>query len=722
MRQVVQNFRSGELKVDEVPAPTVRSGGLLVANVRSLISAGTEKSTVNVAKKGLLGKALERPEMVRKVIDKARKDGIADTLQMVFQRLDSPVALGYSCAGVVVDVGRRVQGFTVGDRVACAGQNYASHAELVSVPRNLCVPIPDGVDFEDAAYVTLGAIALQGVRQAEPRLGEVVAVIGLGLLGQLVVQMLKANGCRVLASDIAADKLALARSFGADDVVLPEALNDAALALTGGQGVDAVIIAASTKDNTPVETAAQICRRKGRVVVLGAVGMDLPREPFYLKELELRLSTSYGPGRYDPEYEEQGHDYPYGYVRWTEGRNMSAFLWLLREGKVNVRALTTHRFPIENAGAAYQLMMEGAEPYLGILLSYAELAAERSPRVAAPVAVTGAAAGTGGGKAVIGLIGAGNHVRDMLVPHLRDKPEASLRWVCTSNGMNANAIGERFGIPSRTADYRDVLADPSVNAVVIGTRHDTHASLVIETLAAGKNVFVEKPLCLSEEELGEVSSAYATAGQRGLRLAVGFNRRYSEHGRQAREFFAGHREPLVMMYRVNAGAIPPGHWAQDMAAGGGRIIGEGCHFIDYMQFVCGAPPTTVRGLGVARHSSGITEDQCVITLGFEDGSIGTLIYAAGGDKTLAKERFEAFGAGKALVMDDFLSTEFFAGGKSRRFRSGKRDKGFAQEMGQFLREVTRGGDVSMSFAEIEAVSRAAILAARSLQTGEEYVL
>jgi len=294
--------------------------------------------------------------------------------------------------------------------------------------------------------------------------------------------------------------------------------------------------------------------------------------------------------------------------------------------------------------------------------------------------------------------------------------------VCTSTGMNAQALGERFGIPSRTADYRDVLADPAVNAVIIGTRHNTHASLVIEALGAGKNVFVEKPLCLSEDELGDVSSAYGRAAQRGLRLAVGFNRRYSEHGRQAREFFAGHREPLVMLYRVNAGAIPPEHWAQDMASGGGRIIGEGCHFIDFMQFVCGSAPKTVRGTSIARHSSGITADQCVITLGFEDGSVGTLIYAAGGDKTLAKERFEAFGAGRALVMDDFLTTEFYAVGKSRRFRTGKRDKGFAQEIAQFVREVTQGGESSLPFAEIEAVSRAAILAARSLQTGEEYAL
>lgn len=715
MRQVVQSFRSGELRVADVPEPRVPANGLLVANVRSLISAGTEKSTVNVAKKSLAGKAMERPDLVRKVVDKVRKDGLAETARMVFQRLDSPVALGYSCAGVVLDVGSRVQGFAAGDRVACAGQNYASHAEVVAVPRNLCVRIPDGVDFDDAAYVTLGAIALQGVRQAEPRLGEIVAVIGLGLLGQLAVQMLRANGCRVIATDIAPDKLELAKRFGAEAAVAPGALAETALALSGGYGADAVIIAASTKENTPIETAAQICRRKGRVVVLGAVRMDLPREPFYQKELELRLSTSYGPGRYDPEYEEKGQDYPYGYVRWTEGRNMEAFLWLLREGKVDCKALTTHRFGIEQAEQAYDMMMSGSQPYLGILLEYPEY--RRGPSRIAPVAVSAAPAA---GRVSLGLIGAGNHVRDMLLPQLKGRGDVDLRWICTGTGINASALGERLSIPGRTSDYREVLADPAVNAVLIGTRHDSHARLVLAALEAGKHVFVEKPLCLTEAELDEVCDRYAEAAARGQRLVVGFNRRYSAHARQAREFFAGRQEPLVMCYRVNAGAIPREHWIQDPESGGGRIVGEACHFIDLMQYVCGARPSRVRGLAVGRHSSGITEDHSVLTLGFEDGSVGTVVYAAGGDKALAKERFEAFGGGRSLVLDDFLVSEFYADGRVRRFKSGKRDKGFAGEMAAFAGEVARGGPHSMSFDEIEAVTRISILAARSLRTGEEY--
>lgn len=718
MRQVVQNYRSGELSVQEVPEPTGRSGGLVVANAASLISAGTEKSTVSVARKNLVGKAMERPDMVRKVLNKVRKDGLADTMKMVFQRLDSPVALGYSCAGVVVDVDPDVQGFAVGDRVACAGQGYASHAEMVWVPKNLCVRLPDGVSFEEAAYVTLGAIALQGVRQAEPRLGDVVAVIGLGLLGQLTVQILKANGCRVIASDIAADKLDLARSFGADAAVLPGELPAATQALSQWQGADAVVITASTRESGPVAVAGEICRQKGRVVVVGAVGMDLPREPYYKKELELRLSMSYGPGRYDPAYEEKGQDYPYGYVRWTEQRNMAAFLWLIQAGRVNVKALTSHRYGIAEAETAYQMMMAGSEPYLGILLEYPPLPAGA---VASRPENKGAmAAAVPAGSLSLGLIGAGNHVRDMLLPHLKDQPGVSLRWLCGGTGISTNALAERLGIAGRTTDFTAVLADPAVNAVLIGTRHADHARMVIAAFDAGKHVFVEKPLCLTEEELDAILAAYRAHEAQGLRLMVGFNRGFSSHGVKARGFFAGHREPLVMSYRVNAGAIPATHWAQDPDVGGGRIIGEGCHFLDFMVEVCGALPTRVRGVAIGRHSSGITSDQCILTFGFADGSVGTLVYAAGGDNGLAKERFEAFGDGRALVLDDFMVTEMVRGGRREVFKSGKRDKGFAAEMAQFRREVAEGAAPSQPLARLEAVSRACILGARSLQTGDEY--
>jgi predicted dehydrogenase len=460
--------------------------------------------------------------------------------------------------------------------------------------------------------------------------------------------------------------------------------------------------------------AGEISRKKGRVVVLGGVGMNLPREPYYLKELELRLSTSYGPGRYDPEYEERGQDYPYGYVRWTEQRNMEAFLWLIKEGKVDVKTLTTHRFEIGDAEAAYRMMMEGNEPYVGIMLSYPEASASPS-RPAAEFREDSRS-----GDVRLGLIGAGNHVRDMLIPHLVKAKNVRLNWVCTGTGINADALAEKLGVAGRTTDYQDVLQDETTNAVLIGTRHDSHARIVREAMDAGKHVFVEKPLCLTEEELDELQATYAERAPLGQRLMVGFNRRFSEHGVQARGFFEGHREPLVMCYRINAGAIPADHWAQNPESGGGRIIGEACHFLDFMQFVCDALPVSVRGMSIGTHSSGITSDQCILTFTFADGSVGSIVYASGGDPALPKERFEAFGCGKALTMDDFLTTHFFENGGARRFKSGKRDKGFAAEMRSFCHEVMGGGPPSMSFVEIVAISRGCILADRSLQTGEDY--
>ena len=714
MKQIVQNFRTGELKVDEVPAPLVRAGGVLVANCFSLISAGTEKSTVSVARKNLVGKAMDRPDLVQKVIGKIKKDGLAETMRMVFARLDTPAALGYSTAGVVTEVGKNVSGFNAGDRVACAGQNFASHAEMVYIPKNLCVKVPEGVDLADASYVALGAIALQGVRQADPKLGEVVAVIGLGLLGQITVQALKANGCAVIASDLDPGKLKLASGFGADIAVLPDEITDAAAVLTHGRGVDAVIIAASTKEDGPVRVAGDICRKKGRVVVVGSVGMNIPREMYYLKELELRLSTSYGPGRYDPEFEVQGHDYPYGYIRWTEQRNMGEFLSLIQRGKMDVKTLTSHRFDIAVADRAYKLMMEGSEPYLGILLKY-----EGEPSHT-PQRKIMLSPGKPLARLNLGIIGAGNHVKDMLIPELKKFSGVTLRAVCTGTGVNAKAIADKIQAGYCTTDFHEVLRDPDVNAVLIGTRHNSHASMVREALLAGKHVFVEKPLCLTEDELEEITGAYEEKAKDGLRLLVGFNRRYSPHAVRAKEFLAGRRNPLVMNYRVNAGVIPAEHWIHDTAVGGGRILGEACHFVDYMQAMCGAPPVSVHTRAIATHSSGITDDQCVITLTFGDGSVGTILYTGGGDVGLSKERFEAFGDGRSLTMDDFSISHFYHHRKVVKFKTSTRDKGFAHEMAAFVDEVLKSGTPSMAFAEIAATTRACLYAVKSLRTGQAY--
>lgn len=714
MKQVIQNFRSGVLKIDDVPPPMLRDGGLLVMNHVSLISPGTEKSTVQVAQKSLLGKAMERPEMVKKVLTAIQKDGLKDTLQRVFERLDTPAALGYSCAGTVAAVGADASQFSVGDRVACAGQNYASHAEVVYVPKNLCVKLPTTVDFEDAACVTLGAIALQGVRQAEPRLGDRIAVIGLGLLGQLTVQMLKAAGCRVLGSDLDGTKLDLARQLGADLTVRPSGLMDAATGFSEGHGVDAVIITASTKDNSPVEIAGAIARKKGRVVVVGAVGMNLPREPYYKKELDFKLSMSYGPGRYDSAYEEKGQDYPYSYVRWTENRNMAAFLDLVGDGKVQLKPLITHRFEISKADDAYRMMTEGQTPYMGMLITYPldqQQALQPSITVVSDKPT---------GPLTLGLIGVGNHVKDMLLPQLQSQAAVSIRAVCTACGINAKALGEKLHAGYCTSDSQDVLRDPAINTVLIGTRHDTHGRLVVKALEADKHVFVEKPLCLTEEELDAIHAVYRDKAAKGLRLMVGFNRRFSPHAEKAREFFAHRENPLVMWYRINAGKLPAEHWIQDPSVGGGRLIGEACHFVDYMQSVCGARPNSVFARRIGRQSSGITDDQCIITLTFEDGSIGSIIYTAGGNSGLAKERFEAHADGKSLTMDDFEETHLYSGSHREVFKTSKRDKGFKTEIAHFVQTVEQGIPCVMSFGEIAAVTRACLLAVRSLQSGSAH--
>ena len=492
MNQISQNLRSGALIVQEVPAPALQPGGLLVSNHVSLISPGTEKTTVTVGQKSLLGKAMARRDMTTKLFNHMKTNGIAETARLVFDRLDVPTALGYSCSGSVVAVGDQVSQFSVGDRIACAGQNYASHAEVVYVPKNLCVKVPEGVEDEEAAFVTLGTIALQGVRQADPRLGECVAVIGLGLLGQLCIQILKASGCDVVASDLDPAKNQLAKAAGADMVAVPSDFSEAATAFSNGHGVDAVIITASTKDSRPLDCAGMIAKKRGRVVVVGAVGMNIPRELFYTKELELRLSTSYGPGRYDPQYEDHGHDYPFGYVRWTENRNMKAFLRLIQQKKVDVKQLITHRFTIDHATQAYDALLNEKSSPLGIAITYPRA---HKTRFSSVVHLRNS---DRSGNVTFGVIGAGNHVRDRLIPCLQEWKAVHVKAVCTGTGVKARALAERLSVDYCTSHYQDILEDSSINAVLIGTRHDLHAQLVIDSLLAGKHVFVEKPLCLSE--------------------------------------------------------------------------------------------------------------------------------------------------------------------------------------------------------------------------------
>ncbi len=704
MRQVVQDLRSGKLDIEDVPAPVLLETSLLVVNEYSVISAGTERATVDLARKNLVAKARARPDLVKKVLQSMQRDGIVETARMVSARLDRSSRLGYSCAGIVAAVGSEVHGFAVGDRVACAGQDQASHAEVVCVPANLCVHVPASVASEDACYVALGAIALQAVRQAAPNIGETVAVIGLGLVGQLVSQLLRANGCRVIASDLDATKLSLARELGAHRVAMPDALIAACAQETEGRGVDAVILTASTPSNEPIEAAGHISRQKGRVVVVGAVGMQVPREPYYRKELELRLSTSYGPGRYDAAYETGGIDYPYGFVRWTEGRNLAAFLNLLQDRRVDVSRLTSHRFGIADAQAAYEVLHAG-EPCLGIVLAYprqSSFVTSPAVRLRPPVAAPKHAE-----RIRIALIGPGNHLQDRLLPHLRSRRDVMLYAVCAGNGVNAKRVAQSIGAEYCTTDYREVLADPSADAVVVSTRHDSHARIVCDALEAGKHVFVEKPLCLTESDLAEIDRAYgAASAERNRILFVGFNRRYSPHVIRIGEFFANRSEPLALSYRVNAGPLAPDHW---MNAQGGRLLGETCHFIDTIAAVAGTP---------ARVNAVTTGGQLMITLELADGSIASILYTGDGDPDFPKERLEVFGGGKTAVLDDFSMTTLHEAGRQRRFKTRPRDKGFANEMAAFLDCIARGACGDTLFDTVRVTTLATLRAQASLADRE----
>ncbi len=542
MKQLLQNLKTGEGVVADVPAPVALRGRVIVRAAASLVSAGTERAFVELGRKGLVGKAKERPDLVRKVVEKVRSEGLLNTLQSVREKLDESHALGYSAAGVVVEVGEGVTEFRAGDRVACAGTGYAAHAELLSVPKNLCVRLPDAVDFESAAFATLGAIALQGVRLAEPTLGESVVVIGLGLIGQLATQLLRANGCRVFGVDLDASKVELAKSLGADDgCASEEGVKESVLRWSRGRGADAVVITAATQSDGPVELAGEISRLRGRVVAVGLVGMNVPRQTYFQRELTLRVSMSYGPGRYDPEYEERGHDYPLPYVRWTEGRNLEAFLDLAASGSVRTAPLITHRFNVEESARAYELISGDArEPYLGILINYdTERELERNVENPGAKLKAQSSKSSGAGVVRVGLIGAGDYARRMLLPHFKEQG-AEFVSIATASGVSARDTGTRYGFARFASGAEEVLSDESVNLFVVATRHDTHAELARRALEAGKHVFVEKPLALSDAGLDSVLEAASSSS--GL-LTVGFNRRFSPHARAAKEFFEGVRAP-----------------------------------------------------------------------------------------------------------------------------------------------------------------------------------
>jgi len=715
MKQVLQDARTGEVEVAEVPGPRLLPGCLVVQIAASLVSAGTERASTEFASKNLLQKATARPDLVREVVAKIRRDGLFSAVSAVSSRLDQPSALGYSSAGTIVGVGEGITDLSVGDRVACAGAGYAVHAELASIPRLLAAKFPQdsGITFGEAAFTTVGAVAMHGVRTAEIKLGDVVAVIGLGLLGQLTVQLLRAAGCHVLGMDINPKRAELASRLGVVAVSSATAqFRDLCLAHTAGSGVDAVLITAETSSSEPVNLAAEVARDRAVVVAVGTVGMDLQRPAYYAKELDFRIARSYGPGRYDAAYEQKGRDYPIGYVRWTETRNMEAFLQLLAEKKLDVNSLITHRFPIERAHGAYELITgKTGEPHLGVLITYPD-----QPETTQRVDLQKPHAAARKEVVSIGLVGAGSFATSTLLPAIKSVDGIKLAGVCAATGSHARHAAERFGFAYGATDEEQLLNDPAVNTVVIATRHHMHAAQVVNALRAGKHVFCEKPLCLNQEELAEIVRAYSAAGGRS-RLMVGFNRRFAPMAVRMKAFVREAAGRLAMHYRVNAGYLPPDHWLNDPEQGGGRLLGEVCHFVDFLAFLAGSFPSTVHARALsedARDSGG----NLLISLEFANGAQGTIGYFANGDKSYSKERVEVFGGGSVAVLEDFRRLELVRHGRKQVFRSFLRqDKGHRGEWQALADAIRTGGPTPISFEEILASTLATLRLAESRSSG-----
>lgn len=709
MKQIIQNLRTGETKLEKVPAPMVRSGHVLIQTSRSLISSGTERMLMEFGKANFVHKARQQPDKVRMVLDKIKTDGLMPTIETVLNKLDQPIPLGYCNVGAVREVGSGVSGFYTGDRVISNGK----HAEVVSVPMNLCAKIPDSVSDDEAAFTVIGAIALQGIRLAHPTLGEAVVVTGLGLIGLMTVQLLRANGCRVLGLDFDPQKLALARQFGADVVDLSAGQDPVAASaiFSHGRGVDAVIVTATTKSSEPIHQAALMCRKRGRIVLVGVTGLELSRDDFFKKELTFQVSASYGPGRYDPNYEEKGQDYPIGFVRWTEQRNFEAILDMMEDGRLNVKTLISHRFSIDNAEKAYSVI-NGTEPSLGILLEYPnikqksnEALHERTITFLPQFELLSLKAGDGK-RASVAFIGAGNYATAVLMPAFKEAG-ALLRCVASSTGVSGVHAAKKYGFEETTTETDRIFSDADINTVVITTRHDSHSSFVIKALKAGKHVFVEKPLALTLDDLKEIESAYSMPNDQHLRktlLMVGFNRRFAPQVQKIKALLADVKGPKSFVMTVNAGSIPADHWTQDPSVGGGRIVGEACHFIDLFRYLAAEP---IRDYAVNRMDA-VTGDTVDLEFSFQDGSIGTIHYFANGNKAFSKERLEVFAAGRVLQLHNFRKLTGFGWPRFYKMNLWRQDKGQAACAAAFLKAIEQGAVAPIPFDETVEVSRVSI--------------
>ena len=717
--------------MEEVPAPQLLPGCVLVRIDASVVSAGTERASAEFARKSLLRKAQSRPDLVREVINKVQRDGIFSAIQAVSSRLDQPQSPGYSSAGTVVAVGEGVTDIQPGDRVACAGAGFAVHAEVACIPRLLVARIPprpitvdsiagNEVPFDEAAFATLGAVALHGVRTSEAKLGDTVAVIGLGLLGQLTVQLLKAAGCRVLGMDIDSSRADLASQLGANTVASSAAaFRELCLEASCGAGVDCALITAETSSSDPVNLAGAVARDRAVVVAVGTVGMDIQRKAYYEKELDFRVSRSYGPGRYDTAYEQKGRDYPIGYVRWTETRNLEAFVQFLAEKKINVDALITHRFPIERAQSAYDLITgKSREPFLGVVLQYSKAEDDSRGLSVVPAAATAAKQLAPADSINVGLLGAGVFAAGTLIPAMKASSHTTLVAVCAATGPHARHVERKFGFRSCTTDEAQLIRDVSINAVVIATRHHLHAKQVLAALAAGKHVFCEKPLCLSEDELRSVVAAYLgiAPAQRPV-LMVGFNRRFAPMTARMRSFLAPISEPLALHYRINAGHLPSDHWVNDREQGGGRILGEVCHFVDTLMFLAASPIVEVeaRGIGNSGRYSG---DNVLVSLRFANGSEGTISYLANGDRAFSKERIEVFGGGSTAVLEDFRRLDLVRNDRTETVRARwRQDKGHRAEWDAFVQSVQHQSAAPIPFEEVVCSTLATLRVNESAGTG-----
>jgi len=711
MKQILQDMAKGGTAVIQSPVPNISRGYLLINSVVSLISAGTERMLVDFGKASYLQKARQQPEKVKMVLEKIGTDGLMTTVEAVRSKLAQPLPLGYCNVGMVSEVGVGVDGFKSGDRVVSNGP----HADVVRVPKNLCARIPDNVDDESAAFTVVASIGLQGIRLAQPTLGEAVVVTGAGLIGLLTIQLLRAQGCRVLAIDYDQRKLDLARQFGAE-ICNPGKGEDpisSGLAFSRGQGVDAVIITASTKSNDPVTQAARMCRKRGRIVLVGVTGLELNRADFYEKELSFQVSCSYGPGRYDLNYEEKGQDYPLGFVRWTEQRNFEAVLDMMSSGQLDVKSLISHRFDFEQASAAYELLTSG-KTTMGILLQYKSAPESRHLRSV----VLNTAVQFAPQKPVLGFIGAGNYASRMLIPAFKHVG-GQFHTIVTSGGINGVIHGEKSGFAEASTDLDEMLANPAINVVAIVTRHDTHARFVTRALKAGKHVFVEKPLAINFEELAELEKLYAsllTTSSSPPLLMLGFNRRFSPQVQRMKELIDGVREPKSFIMTMNAGAIPADHWTQDRAVGGGRIVGEACHYIDLMRYLAGNEIVSVQARRMGETTGmAITEDKAAITLGFADGSFGTIQYLANGAASFPKERVEVFAAGRVLQLDNFLKLKGYGWPGFKKMNLWRQDKGQNACAAAFLSAIELGRPAPISPEEIFEVARVSIEVAELLR-------